>query len=83
MARKIVGFEKFMSKKGTPCCAVSCEMEYKDRDGAQHCGTKVETVMAYGADNCNVFTDKAIGKNLAGFIGYSNGVCIVQSPVIE
>lgn len=80
--RKIVGYEKFKSKRGTDCCAVSTETSYVHRDGVEQLGTKTETVMIYG-DSCAVITKDCIGKILAGFIGYSNGVCVVQSPQVQ
>ncbi|MBQ8279849.1 MAG: hypothetical protein IJZ23_08440 [Roseburia sp.] len=80
--RKIVGFEKFTSKKGMPCCAVSTEVPYTPRDGVQQLGIKAETCMIYG-DSVGVIDNKCIGKELVGFIGYSNGVCVVQSPQVQ
>lgn len=80
--RKIVGFEKFTSKKGMPCCAVSTEVPYTPRDGVEQLGIKAETCMIYG-DSVTVIDNKCIGKELVGFIGYSNGVCVVQSPQVQ
>lgn len=80
--RKIVGFEKFTSKKGMPCCAVSTEVPYTPRDGVEQLGIKAETCMIYG-DSGAVIDNKCIGKELVGFIGYSNGVCVVQSPQVQ
>lgn len=82
MARKIVGFEKFTSKKGTPTCAVCTETDFKKRDNVQQVGIKTEVCMIYG-DSVEVITDKAIGKELVGFFGYSNGMCVVQSPQVQ
>lgn len=82
MARKIIGFEKFTSKKGMPCCAVSTELPYVAREGVTQLGIKAETVMIYG-ESCSVINKDCIGKELAGFFGYNNGVCMVQSPVIQ
>ncbi|MDD6036932.1 MAG: hypothetical protein PUC30_12230 [Lachnospiraceae bacterium] len=80
--RKIVGFEKFKSKRGTDCCAVSTETDYKSREGVIQHGIKTETVMIYG-DSVSVINEKSIGKELVGFIGYNNGVCVVQGPEIR
>lgn len=80
--RKIVGFEKFKSKKGLDCCAVSTEVPYKPRDGVEQLGIKTEIVMIYG-NSCSVIDNKSIGKELVGFIGYSNGVCIAQVPEVR
>lgn len=80
--RKIVGFEKFTSKKGMPCCAVSTEVPYKARDGVEQLGIKTETCMIYG-DSVSVINKDSIGKELVGFIGYSNGICVVQSPAVQ
>ncbi len=82
MARKIIGYEKFTSKSGTACCAVSTELPFKAREGVTQLGIKAETVMIYG-DSCSVINKDSIGKELAGFFGYSNGVCMVQSPVVQ
>lgn len=82
MVRKIVGFEKFKSKRGTDCCAVSTETEYKPRDGVTQLGIKTEVVMIYG-DSVAVINKDSIGKQLEGFIGYNNGVCVVQGPVVK
>ena len=80
--RKIVGFEKFTSKKGMPCCAVSTEVPFKPRDGVEQLGIKTETCMIYG-DSVGVINKDSIGKELVGFIGYSNGICVVQSPAVQ
>ena len=80
--RKIVGYEKFKSKRGTDCCAVSTELAYKSRDGVEQLGIKTEVVMIYG-DSCAVVNKDAIGKELVGFFGYNNGVCVVQSPDVQ
>lgn len=80
--RKIVGYEKFISKRGTDCCAVSTETDYKSREGVTQLGIKTETVMIYG-DAVSVIDKNAIGKELVGFIGYNNGVCVVQGPEIR
>lgn len=80
--RKIVGYEKFTSKKGMPCCAVSVTTEYKAREGVEQLGTKVETCMIYG-DGVQVIDKHSIGKELVGFFGYNNGVCAVQSPGVQ
>lgn len=82
MKRKIIGYEKFTSKKGMPCCAVSTELPYTPREGVEQLGIKAETVMIYG-DSCSVINKNAIGKELAGFFGYNNGVCCVQGPVVQ
>lgn len=80
--RKIVGFEKFKSKRGTDCCVVSTETAYKPRDGVVQLGIKTEVVMIYG-DSVAVINEYAIGKELEGFFGYNNGVCVVQGPVVK
>lgn len=80
--RKIVGFEKFTSKKGMPCCAVCTEVPFKPREGVEQLGIKTETCMIYG-DSVSVIDNKSIGKELVGFIGYSNGVCVVQGPQVQ
>lgn len=80
--RKIVGYEKFTSKKGMPCCAVSTELPYTPREGVSQLGIKAEVCMIYG-DACNVIDKDCIGKELVGFFGYSNGVCMVQSPAVN
>ena len=82
MVRKIVGYEKFKSKRGTDCCAVSTELEFKAREGVEQKGTKTEVVMIYG-DSCAVINKDSLGKELVGFIGYNNGVCVVQSPAVQ
>ena len=82
MGRKIVGFEKFKSKRGTDCCAVSTELPYKPREGVEQLGIKTEIVMIYG-DSCAAIKKDAIGKCLEGFFGYNNGVCVVQGPVVK
>lgn len=79
MERKIVGYEKFKSKRGTDCCAISTETAFKPRDGVEQLGIKTEVVMCYG-DSCSAIDKAAIGKELLGFFGYSNGVCVVQGP---
>lgn len=80
--RKIVGYEKFKSRKGTDCCAVSVETEYKARDGVEQNGIKTETVMMYG-DSVTVVGADSIGKELVGFFGYNNGMCVVQNPSVQ
>ena len=80
--RKIIGYEKFTSKKGMQCCAVSTELPYTPRDNVTQLGIKAETVMIYG-DSCTVIDKDSIGAELVGFFGYSNGVCVVQSPAVN
>lgn len=80
--RKIVGYEKFKSKRGTDCCAVSTTTSFVPRDGVEQLGTKTETVMIYG-DSCSVINKDSIGKELVGFFGYNNGVCTVQGPAVQ
>lgn len=80
--RKIIGYEKFTSKKGMPCCAVSTELPYTAREGVFQLGIKAETVMIYG-ESCNVIDKDSIGGELVGFFGYNNGVCCVQSPAVN
>lgn len=82
MERKIVGYEKFKSKRGTDCCAISTETAFKARNGVEQLGIKTEVVMCYG-DSCSVIDKTAVGKKLVGFFGYNNGVCVVQSPALE
>lgn len=82
MARKIVGFEKFTSKKGMACCAVATQLPYTPREGVEQLGIKAEVCMIYG-DSCAVINKDSIGKELQGFFGYSNGVCVVQSPAVQ
>lgn len=82
MERKIIGYEKFTSKNGTPCCAVSTEMPFTPRDGVTQLGIKAQICMIYG-DGGNVITKDSIGKELVGFFGYNNGVCVVQSPAVQ
>lgn len=80
--RKIVGYEKFRSKKGLDCCAVSTETEFKEREGVEQNGIKTEVCMIYGTDSVGVIKPDSIGKELVGFIGYQNGLCVVQSPAV-
>lgn len=83
MARKIIGFEKFTSKKGLPCCAVSVQTEFSPRDNVTQLGIKSEICMIYG-DEGAVINKDSIGKELVGFFGYgTNGVCSVQSPAVK
>ena len=82
MARKIRGYEKFTSKKGTACCAVSVELPYVPREGVTQLGIKSEICMIYG-DEGSVINKDSIGKELVGFFGYNNGVCVVQSPAVQ
>jgi len=82
MKKLIVGYEKFKSKKNVDCCAVSVETEYKPRDGVEQGGIKTETVMIYGED-ITVIDARSIGKELVGFFGYYNGMCIVQNPAVQ
>lgn len=80
--KKIVGFEKFHSKKGTLCCAVSVEEEIKERTGVQSAGVKAYSIMIFG-DDTDVITEKSVGHELVGYFGYSNGSCFVQSPEVR
>lgn len=81
--RKIVGYEKFRSKKGLDCCAVFTETELKEREGVEQKGIKTEKCMIYGADAIGVIKPDSVGKELVGFIGYQNGICVVQSPSVK
>lgn len=83
--KKILGYRKFNSKKGTPICVISVQEDFSDYD-KEHSeelgGVKITNVMAFGDDG-KVFTQSCIGKELQGFIGFSNGSTVVQSPVIK
>lgn len=81
--RKIVGYEKFKSRKGTDCCAVSVEKDYKARDGVEQIGIQTENVMVYGSENVGMLQPDCIGKELVGYFGYNNGVCAVQNPSVQ
>ncbi|MDE7299057.1 MAG: hypothetical protein K2N94_09560 [Lachnospiraceae bacterium] len=76
--KKIMGYEKFVSKKGTRCCAVSIVEEMQPRSGLECAGVKAFPVMIFG-DDVDKITEKAIGGELCGYFGYSNGTCTVQS----
>lgn len=81
--RKIVGYEKFKSKKsGMDCCAVSTELPFVAREGVEQLGIKSEIVMIFG-DSCSVINKESIGKELVGFFGYNNGTCNVQNPAVQ
>ena len=80
--REIIGYEKFTSKKGMQCCAVSTKLPYTARDNVTQLGIKAEPVMIYG-DSCSVIDKDSIGGELVGFFGYSNGVCVCQSPAVK
>ena len=80
--KKIVGYEKFHSKKGTMCCAVSVEEEITARSGVECAGIKAYPIMIFGNDT-DVITEKSVGHELVGYFGYSNGSCFVQSPAVK
>lgn len=83
--RKILGYRKFMSKKGTPICIISVQehfSEYDKEHSEELAGVKITSVMAFGDDG-KVFNQACIGKELQGFIGFSNGSTVVQSPSIK
>ena len=83
--KKILGYHKFNSKKGTPICVISVQEDFSDYD-KEHSeelgGVKITNVMAFGDDG-KMFTQSCIGKELQGFIVFSNGSTVVQSPVIK
>lgn len=82
MAKKIMGFKKFTSRKGTPTCAVSVTEEYSANDLTEHEGLNCFSVLLFN-DDCNIINSKSIGRELQGFFGYSNGACFVQSACVK
>lgn len=83
--RKILGYRKFNSKKGTPVCVVSYQEDFSDYD-KEHSeelgGSKIIIAMVFGDDG-KVFNKDCIGKELQGFVGFSNGSTIIQNPTIK
>lgn len=79
--KKIVGYEKFVSKKGVRCCAVSVMEEAQQRQGVECSGLRAYAVMIYG-DGVDVITNACVGGELCGYFGWSKGACMVQSPSV-
>ena len=85
MTKKIVGYRKFMSKKGLTTCTVYLHEEFSDSETDNSIalkGIKAESVMLFG-DDANIVNDAAIGKELVGFFGYYKGSLSVQSPAVK
>lgn len=83
--KKILGYRKFNSKKGTLVCVVSYQEDYSDYDkehSEELAGSKITSAMVFGDDG-KVFNKDCIGKELQGFVGFSNGSTIIQNPVIK
>lgn len=61
---KLVGYKKFVSKKGKEFCVANVVSPYTDRDIERDCvGSKVEEI--FMPDNmCNFFSPSDIGREL-------------------
>ena len=83
MEKKIIGFRKFNSKAGKPCCVVTLMSPYNDaqiQKGA--CGNQTEDIFASEAYH-NLFNTQTVGKMAE--IGYSvsGGRAYVDSITIK
>lgn len=81
--KKIIGFRKFNSKAGKPCCIVQVGAPYSSKE-IEHgaCGTKVEEVWI-PEESQNLITAQCIGKMLE--LGYSivGGRAYIDSVAIK
>ena len=81
--KKIYGYRKFTSKKGSATCIVQCGSPYSNRD-IEHgaCGTKIEEVWI-PEEFQGLISPACIGKNLE--IGYSivNGRAYINSVAVK
>ncbi len=83
--KKILGYRKFNSKKGTLVCLVSYQEDFSDYDkehSEELAGSKITNAMVFGDDG-KIFTKDCVGKELQGFVGHSNGSTIIQNPSIK
>lgn len=83
MEKKIVGYRKFNSKKGAPCCLVTFMSPYTDvqvKNGA--CGNQAEDVFIPDSFH-DLFTPQVIGKNAVLFYSVVNGRAYVDSVEIK
>lgn len=63
--KKIVGFSKFTSKKGTKCCFVHCTEPLTDRElNNGSCGQKTDVVQLYDEALSDKVTPECLGKKL-------------------
>lgn len=62
MKKKIVGYKRFTSKKGTALCVVNCLSDFTDREYANNCfGQKIEEIFM-PADEYDLLKPEHIGK---------------------
>lgn len=81
--KKIIGYRKFNSKAGKPCCIVTVGAPYSEREierGA--CGTKTEELWL-PEESHNLINPQVIGKNIEVSYTISAGKAYIASVAIK
>lgn len=80
---KVIGYSKFMSKKGTDCCVVRVLFPATDRDNQFGTfGEVVQEIFVPDAQHAEV-TEKVIGKSCTVNYNYYNGRGYVDSIIFS
>ncbi len=83
MKSTLVGFRRFTSKKGTPCCVANIVTEFSPADVSRgSCGSDCQSVFL--PDNLlDYLTEKDIGKSVELFYSINAGRAYLQNLVVQ
>ena len=82
--KKIVGYSKFVSKKGTDTCIVHVVEPFSDGQLSRGCvGSEADTIAIYDKEIFDKVTESCIGKTLDVSYNVSNGRAFVRDISIR